>query len=103
MLCDTTEYISPLLFESLSLKLTLIYSIFEFNFQITQLSDRFPSVRIAALCCLIDCTRAVTAVPLSDANIFPEYILPNLMPLCHDRNDLVRAAFACNISVVRVL
>jgi hypothetical protein len=23
------------------------------------------------------------------------------MPLCHDRNDLVRAAFASNISVVR--
>jgi hypothetical protein len=45
----------------------------------------------------------VTAVPLSDANIFPEYILPNLMPLCHDRNDLVRAAFASNISVVNFL
>jgi phosphoinositide-3-kinase regulatory subunit 4 len=69
-------------------------------FQITQLSDRFPSVRIAALCSLIDCIRSVTVVPLSDANIFPEYILPSLMPLCHDRNDLVRAAFASNISVV---
>ncbi len=45
----------------------------------------------------------MTAVPLSDANIFPEYILPNLMPLCHDRNDLVRAAFASNISVVNFL
>ncbi len=45
----------------------------------------------------------MTAVPLSDANIFPEYILPNLMPLCHDRNDLVRAAFASNISVVNFM
>ena len=67
----------------------------------TQLSDRFPSVRIAALTSLLDCIRSVAIVPLSDANIFPEYILPTLMHLCHDRNDLVRAAFASNISVVR--
>ena len=62
--------------------------------QITLLTDRFASVRIAAFNCITECVKAVTNVPLSDANIFPEYILPNLVPLCNDRNDLVRAAFA---------
>ena len=42
----------------------------------------------------------MTNVPLSDANIFPEYILPNLVPLCNDRNDLVRAAFASRIAEI---
>ena len=62
--------------------------------QITLLTDRFATVRIAAFHCITECVKAVTNVPLSDANIFPEYILPNLVPLCNDRNDLVRAAFA---------
>ena len=62
--------------------------------QITLLTDRFATVRIAAFNCITECVKAVTNVPLSDANIFPEYILPNLVPLCNDRNDLVRAAFA---------
>ena len=64
------------------------------------MTDRFPSARIAAFNCITDCVQAVEHVPLSDANIFPEYILPNLQPLCHDRNDLVRSAFASRIAEV---
>lgn len=67
---------------------------------ITLLSDKFPSVRIAAFVCLSKCVRSVHTVPLSDANIFPEYILPNLLPLCHDRNELVRSAFAASIAEI---
>ena len=65
---------------------------------ITKLRDHFPSVRIAAFRALTSCVRAVKRIPISDANIFPEYILPNLFPLCHDRNDLVRATFASGIA-----
>ena len=64
------------------------------------LTDRFASVRISALNCVVSCVSNVQAVPVSDANIFPEYILPNLLPLCNDRNDLVRAAFACKIAQI---
>ncbi len=69
-------------------------------FVITLLADRFPTVRIAAFHCITDCVQAVQQVPLADANIFPEYILPNLLPLCNDRNDLVRAAFASRIAEI---
>ena len=69
-------------------------------FIITKLKDHFPSVRIAAFQSLSSCVLAVKRIPLSDANIFPEYILPNLFPLCHDRNDLVRATFASGIAEI---
>ena len=55
---------------------------------------------LAAFNCITECVNAVTNVPLSDANIFPEYIFPNLLPLCNDRNDLVRAAFASRIAEI---
>lgn len=64
------------------------------------LNDRFASVRIAAFNCITDCVQAVDHVPLGDANIFPEYILPNLLPLCNDRSDLVRSAFASRIAEI---
>lgn len=67
---------------------------------ITKLRDHFPSVRIAAFKALTSCVRAVKRIPISDANIFPEYILVNLIPLCHDRNDLVRATFASGIAEI---
>ena len=55
---------------------------------------------MAALRALIKCTQAVKFIPTSDANIFPEYILPRLARLCHDKNDLVRAEFAANLAEV---
>jgi phosphoinositide-3-kinase regulatory subunit 4 len=63
--------------------------------------DPFSSVRIRAIKTLMACLAAVSVVPLSDANIFPEYILPNVLPLCHDKNELVRAAMAKHLAEVR--
>ena len=36
-------------------------------------------------------------VPRSDANIFPEYVLPSLSWLTQDKEDIVRIAYAKNI------
>ena len=68
--------------------------------QITQTEEPYPAVRVAALRALIKCTQAVKFIPTSDANIFPEYILPRLARLCHDKNGLVRAEFAANLAEV---
>lgn len=37
-------------------------------------------------------------IPRSDANIFPEYILPGLAPLATDPSTCVRAAYAKNVA-----
>ena len=42
----------------------------------------------------------MTHVPSSDANVFPEYILPAVVPLCHDKNEMVRSALARHIAEV---
>jgi phosphoinositide-3-kinase, regulatory subunit 4 len=79
--------------------------------------DKEPRVRVAAIDTLSNCLKAVTQVPCSDANVFPEYILPNLAnvidkmyilenfeykPLSsqvyQDESVLVRAAYAAKIS-----
>ena len=67
---------------------------------IPKLRDNFPTVRISALQSLSSCICAVKRIPVSDANIFPEYILPNLLPFCHDRNELVRVKFASCIAEI---
>ena len=66
----------------------------------TMLKDNFPAVRIAALKTLTSCIREVKHVPSSDANVFPEYILPSIVPLCHDKNEMVRSALARHIAEV---
>ena len=65
------------------------------------LKDSFPAVRIAALKTLASCIREVKHVPSSDANVFPEYILPSIVPLCHDKNEMVRSALARHIAEVQ--
>ncbi len=72
-----------------------------YTFQMVMLSDPFAAVRISAVRCLSSCVSRVTAVPPSDANVFPEYILPALNPLCSDANQQVRAELASNIAGVR--
>ncbi len=67
------------------------------------LSDPFPAVRMCAVRSLHSCLKAVDSVPPSDANVFPEYILPALNPLCSDKNQQVRADLARNIAGVGVL
>ena len=46
-------------------------------------------------------SREVKHVPSSDANVFPEYILPSIVPLCHDKNEMVRSALARHIAEVQ--
>ena len=62
-----------------------------------------PAVQIAAIQALIKCVKAVKYVPTSDANMFPDYILPRLLPLCINKSDLVRAEFAANLAEVIIL
>ncbi|XP_050303340.1 phosphoinositide 3-kinase regulatory subunit 4 [Anthonomus grandis grandis] len=60
--------------------------------------DNSSRVKIAAINTITKCLDLVQRLPRSDANIFPEYILPELAPLATDPNACVRAAYAKNIS-----
>ncbi|CAG2058256.1 unnamed protein product, partial [Timema podura] len=60
--------------------------------------DPFPRVRVRAIQTLTKCLALVKNVPCSDANIFPEYVLPSLAPVVNDEVIIVRAAYAENIA-----
>ncbi|KDR14050.1 phosphoinositide 3-kinase regulatory subunit 4 isoform X2 [Zootermopsis nevadensis] len=60
--------------------------------------DPFPRVRVRAIHTLTSCLELVKSVPCSDANIFPEYVLPGLAAVTTDEAMVVRAAYAENIS-----
>ncbi|KAL1124299.1 hypothetical protein AAG570_002067 [Ranatra chinensis] len=62
------------------------------------IQDQFPRVRVCALHTLTKALSYVKTVPLSDSNVFPEYILPALTSVAHDEAVIVRAAFAENIA-----
>ncbi|XP_017771764.1 PREDICTED: phosphoinositide 3-kinase regulatory subunit 4 [Nicrophorus vespilloides] len=55
-------------------------------------------VKVAAINTVTNCLKMVKKVPRSDANVFPEYVLPGLAPLASDRCSYVRAAYAKNIA-----
>lgn len=57
-----------------------------------------PRVRILSIHTLTKVLGLVKNVPCSDANIFPEYVLPGLAPLTNDPVILVRSAYAENIA-----
>ena len=59
--------------------------------------DSVPKVRAFAIRTLTKCLHYVKAVPLTDTNIFPDYIIPELQYLINDRSVLVRRTFAANI------
>ncbi|EEC06819.1 phosphoinositide 3-kinase regulatory subunit, putative [Ixodes scapularis] len=63
-------------------------------------NDKYPRVRAAAVETLTACLTLVKTVPRSDANVFPEYILPNLMHVTQDNAVIVRMALAENIAVL---
>ncbi|XP_057538324.1 serine/threonine-protein kinase VPS15 isoform X1 [Amaranthus tricolor] len=65
---------------------------------IVMLSDSAAIVRCAALETLCDILPLVREFPLSDAKIFPEYILPMLSTLPDDSEESVRICYASNIS-----
>lgn len=49
---------------------------------------------------ITQCLSLVRAIPRSDANIFPEYVLPGLAPLASDPSTSVRVAYAHNIATL---
>ena len=61
-------------------------------------NDSLPQVRAQALKILSHCLQLVRSVPRSDANIFPEYVLPSLSWLTRDQEVIVRIAYAENIA-----
>ena len=72
----------------------LLYMLFLVN-------DSLPHVRAQALRILSHGLQLVhsvpRSVPRSDANIFPEYVLPSLSWLTQDQEVIVRIAYAKNI------
>lgn len=62
--------------------------------------DEFPRVRCEAIRTLTQCLSRIRNVPKSDANIFPEYILPYMATLTLDPVTLARGAFAESIAVL---
>ena len=61
------------------------------------------AVRTAAIHALVNALGAVRSVPRGDANTFPEYILPHLLPLCQDPSVAVRAALAHHLATIAEL
>ena len=61
-------------------------------------NDSLPQIRAQALKILTQCLQLVRSIPRSDANIFPEYILPGLSWLTQDQEVIVRIAYAENIA-----
>lgn len=69
-------------------------------FQIFLAHDSSTRVKICAIDTITKCLDLVARIPRSDANIFPEYILPELAPLATDPSTCVRAAYAKNIATL---
>lgn len=61
-------------------------------------NDPLPQVRAQALKILTQSLQLVRSMPRSDANIFPEYVLPSLSWLTQDQEVIVRIAYAENIA-----
>lgn len=64
------------------------------------LNDPYPQVRLSAIEVLTDCLTLVKTVPKSDANIFPEYLLPQLAQKVQDSAVIVRVTLAKNIAAL---
>ncbi|MPC17628.1 Phosphoinositide 3-kinase regulatory subunit 4 [Portunus trituberculatus] len=64
------------------------------------LHDDEPRVRVCSIHTLTHCLTLVASVPRSDANIFPEYILPSLADIIQDEVIIVRQAYAENIATI---
>ncbi|XP_050074643.1 phosphoinositide 3-kinase regulatory subunit 4 [Anopheles maculipalpis] len=62
--------------------------------------DAAPRVRVCSLNTLTRCLRMVRKLPRSDANVFPEYILPSIAPLATDSSTFVRMTYARNIAAL---
>lgn len=70
-----------------------------FYFQLNLTNDTAQRVRVNALHTLTNCLCLVKELPRSDANVFPEYVLPSIAPLATDSSVMVRVAYAKNIGL----
>lgn len=70
------------------------------QFQLHLCQDSSPNVRVAALDTLTQCLCLVTRLPRSDANVFPEYVLPAISNLAVDQATIVRISYAQNIATL---
>ncbi|XP_048750935.2 phosphoinositide 3-kinase regulatory subunit 4-like isoform X2 [Ostrea edulis] len=61
-------------------------------------NDQFPRVRAEVIRVVTQCLVDIDSIPRSDANVFPEYIFPNITHLTQDPVVMVRAAYAENIA-----
>lgn len=73
---------------------------YKFLLQIHLCQDNSANVRVAALDTLTSCLCLVSRLPRSDANVFPEYVLPSIAPLAVDLATNVRVAYAQNIATL---
>ena len=64
------------------------------------LGSGVASVAARAVHALLASLTGVKTVPRSDANTFPEYILPALAPLCHSEHVSVRCALASHLASI---
>lgn len=62
--------------------------------------DPYPRVRVCAIHSLTKILSDLKSVPPSDANVFPEYILPGLAQVPLDDDVIVRSAFAENVAKI---
>ncbi|XP_058442985.1 phosphoinositide 3-kinase regulatory subunit 4 [Malaya genurostris] len=62
--------------------------------------DSAPRVRVRALDSLTSCLGLVKNLSRSDANVFPDYILPAIAPLATDPCTIVRVEYARNIATL---
>ena len=68
-------------------------------YTVTLLSDSDPIVRIVALRTLTNIVSLVETFPSpTDADIFPEYLLPSLAPYVSDKEEIVRVELAGNLA-----
>nr|XP_018916322.1 PREDICTED: phosphoinositide 3-kinase regulatory subunit 4 [Bemisia tabaci] len=61
-------------------------------------NDPCPRVRVSAILTLNKSLALVESPPLSDVNIFPEYVLPGLSSVARDEAVIVRTAYAETIA-----
>ncbi|XP_031568622.1 phosphoinositide 3-kinase regulatory subunit 4-like [Actinia tenebrosa] len=67
-------------------------------YMLFMVNDTLPQIRAQAIKTLTHCLHLVKNITRSDANIFPEYILPSLSWLTQDAEVVVRLAYAESIA-----
>lgn len=77
---------------------TILDRILPYILHLTQ--DMSANVRVAALDKMTSCLCLVKTLPRSDANIFPEYVLPSIASLAIDPATIVRVSYAHNIATL---